>query len=107
MRTVQAAVLGLAVMAAACGGATSRDTGLPGPSTTPEPAVNGGTLVIRSAGEPGCFDWLAPCGTGPTPPIRNLLMPQTVAFVGGKYVPTPLLAAEPVQDLGPPHRLTY
>ncbi len=69
--------------------------------------MDGGTLVIRTQGEPGCFDWLAPCAAGPTPPIRSLLLPQTVMFAGGKYVPTPLLAGEPVHQIGPPQRLTY
>ena len=101
------ALLSLALAAAACAGSPGRDTARPGPPTTSEPAGDGGTLVVRSAGEPGCFDWLAPCGTGLAAPIRNLILPQTVAFVGGKYVPTPLLTGEPVQDFGPPHRLTY
>ena len=105
-KRTSAVVLAVALLATACSGSTPEASDRPAPSTTSEPAVDGGTLVIRTQGEPGCFDWLAACGTGPSP-IRNLLMPQTVAFVGGKYVPTPLLASEPVQEMGPPHRLIY
>ncbi len=106
-KRMTAAVLAMALLAAACDTSTPEVTDRSAPPTTSDPAVDGGTLVIRSQGEPGCFDWLAPCAAGTGPPIRNLVMPHTVAFVGGKYVPTPLLAGEPVQEMGPPHRLTY
>lgn len=105
-RRTSAMVLAVALLATACSSSIPEATDRSAPPTTSEPAVDGGTLVIRTQGEPGCFDWLAPCSGSPSP-IRNLLMPQTVAFVGGKYVPTAVLAGEPIQQAGPPQRLIY
>jgi peptide/nickel transport system substrate-binding protein len=106
MKTLKALSVCLALVVAACGGSNSNDSGQARPSTTPEAPVNGGTVVIRTQGEPGCWDPFATCGSGPIP-IRVLTLPQTVVFADGKITPTALLAADPVVEKGPPQRLTY
>ena len=105
-RTLNVLAVIFALVTAACADSGPDAANRLGP-TTSEPSVAGGTLVIRSPGEPGCFDLLAPCAGGATAPIRTLLMPQTVVFRDGRYVPTAVLAAEPIQEPGPPHRLIY
>ncbi len=105
-RALRVSVVVVALMTAACGGSTSSDPGRSGSPAAPEVPVNGGTLVVRTQGEPGCWDPFAACGSGPIP-IRALTLPQTVVFMGGKITATPLLASDPVIEKGPPQRLTY
>ncbi len=99
-------LVGVALVAAACGGSGNGNARRATPSTAAETPVNGGTLVIRTSGEPGCWDPFAPCGSGPLP-ISALTWPRAVVFMGGKITATPLLAAEPILERGPPQRLTY
>ena len=106
MRTLRSTVVCMAMVAVACSSTGSDRPVQPNPPAVAEPPVDGGTLVLRLAAEPGCFDWFGPCGSG-AGPLRTLLLPHAVAFVDGRYAPTPVLASEPVQDKGPPHRLTY
>lgn len=105
-KTTVAALL-VALSLSACATSTSNDKGAVTSTVAPEPAVNGGTIVIRVAADTGCWDPFAQCASGPIGIIRTLTLPQTVVFAGGKITPMPVLAAEPVLEKGPPQRLTY
>lgn len=105
MKTFRATMLCVALVAVACSSSDPGGPVQPAPPAVAEAPVKGGTLVLRLVAEPACFDWFASCGG--SSPLRGLLLPHTVAFVDGKYAPTSVLASEPVQDKGPPHRLTY
>ena len=98
--------VGMTMVMAACGGSGGGAGGQSALTTAPEAPVDGGTLVIRSSGEPGCWDPFAPCGSGPTP-VVSLTLPKTVVFAGGRVTATALLAAPPLLEKGPPQRLTY
>ena len=107
VRTRRIAALLVTLLLSACASSGSNDTAQPSTTVAAEPAVDGGTVTIRTNADPGCWDPFAPCGTGPRGIIRVLTLPQTVVFLGGKIVATPLLASEPVLEKGPPQRLTY
>jgi len=96
----------LALASAACGGSSAGHQGKAGSTTTAEAVANGGTVVIRASGEPGCWDPFAACGAGPLPSVV-LTLPQTVIYAGGRISATALLASEPIVEKGPPERVIY
>ncbi len=107
MRTsrLRVAIAAMSVLATACSG-TAGDTTATREPAAPEQPRQGGTIVI-SIGEPVCADWYGQCGAGNLGVMPLQTLPSPMAFVGGKYAPTPLLIGEPTVDQGPPQRVTY
>ncbi len=105
-RNTAAAVVAMVLAGAGCSASPTKH--LTPPAATDQPA-KGGTLVIALAGEPGCADWLAPCGTVQTgfTAMGRPTVPRALDFIDGQYRPTAVLAGEPVVTGGPPQRVTY
>jgi peptide/nickel transport system substrate-binding protein len=73
-------------------------------------ADRGGTLTI-TAQEPFCADPLLPCSSnrwgGAYPTMTVQTIPHVLDIDQGRYVPSPLLAAPPILQPGPPQRVIY
>ena len=98
--------VGVALVAAGCG---STGTSATKSSTQPAHVTQGGTLVLGANQEPGCADWLAPCGNNIWGYYTMLsqTLPGPFTFAHDRYAPSPLLAREPTLDIGPPQRVIY
>jgi peptide/nickel transport system substrate-binding protein len=102
------AVLGLAL--AACGGSSGTKSTKSGGSTKSNgKALSGGTVTIAAEQELDCADWIASCAGSSwgTWTLGAQTLPRTFEQVGGKYLPSVLLAGEPTLKAGPPQVVTY
>ncbi len=96
-------VLALGLVTAGCG---SSGDGARGSAAGP---VRGGTLLLPLGSDPGCADWLAPCGASAAGVLSMAAhtIPRAFDVIDGVSRPSPLLAGEPTLDVGPPQRVTY
>jgi len=69
-----------------------------------------GSLKIAAEQEPGCMDWIGSCASSSwgiwAAGVQTMPQALTVTPAGG-YVPSAVLAGEPVLEIGPPQKVTY
>ena len=95
----------VAMLAAACAVSSGEKT----IQSTSDEVVRGGTPVLTIGSDPGCADWLAPCGATASGAFSMAVhtIPRAFDVVDGVSRPSALLAGEPTVDAGPRPRITY
>jgi peptide/nickel transport system substrate-binding protein len=100
-------ILAVLIVGAACGSDNKKSAKS---SSTSEPAVKGGTLVLGAEQEPDCADWIASCA-GATWGVYTMsqhTMPRVFNIKpDGNAVASDLVTGEPVLETGPPQKVTY
>jgi peptide/nickel transport system substrate-binding protein len=112
---VLALILGLSLVAAACGGDDDEgDEGAEAEDTEQSEVPEGGTLVLGAEQEPECIDWISSCAGASwgfwTMNVNT--MPRSFDIVEGDdggwvYEPSILLDGEPELETDPDQVITY
>ena len=95
----------VALVATGCAGSGGENT----TQSSSEEVARGGTLVLTIGSDPGCADWLAPCGATASGALSMAVhtIPRAFDVVDGVSRPSALMAGEPSLDPGPSPRITY
>ena len=98
-----ALLLGLSLVAAACGGGGSK-------STTPTSVRQGGDLVLGAEQELDCADWISSCAGAAwgAYAFSSVTMPRPFdPTTAPGYKANSLVTADPTLEAGPPQKVTY